>query len=145
MLDEGVVEPEDFAELLVVHVGEPCFAGVHGQVGDGFFGFEERIDFLFEGAFGDKAVDLDVALLADTEGAVGGLRFDGGVPPQIVMDDLRGGDEVEAGATSLERENEDFAIRIFLEILDHFGALRLCATAVVEMRTEAEFLFDGGF
>ena len=80
--------------MLVVHVGEPCFAGVHGQVGDGFFGFEEGVDFLFECAFGDKAVDLDVALLADTEGAVGGLGFDGGVPPQIVMDDLRGGDEV---------------------------------------------------
>ena len=80
--------------MLVVHVGEPCFAGVHGQVGDGFFGFEERVDFLFEGAFGNKAVDLDVALLTDTEGAVGGLCFDGGVPPQIVMDDLRGGDKV---------------------------------------------------
>ena len=131
--------------MLVVHVGEPCFAGVHGQVGYSFFGFEERVDFLFEGAFGNKAVDLDVALLTDTEGAVGGLRFNGGVPPQIVMDDLRGGDEVEAGATSLEREDEHFAVRIFLEVLNHFGALRLCATAVVEMRAEAEFLFDGGF
>ena len=80
--------------MLVVHVGEPCFAGVHGQVGDGFFGFEKGVDFLFEGAFGDKAVDLYIALLTDTEGAVGGLGFDGGVPPQIVMDDLRGGDEV---------------------------------------------------
>ena len=131
--------------MLVVHVGEPCFASVHGQVGDGFFGFEEGVDLLFEGAFGDKAVDLDVALLADTEGAVGGLRFDGGVPPQIVMDDLRSGNKVEAGASSLERENEHFAVRIFLEILDHFGTLRLCATAVVEMRTEAEFAFDCGF
>ena len=93
-LHNRVVQAEDFGELLVVHVGEPCFAGVHGQVGYSFFGFEERVDFLFEGAFGNKAVDLDVALLADTEGAVGGLRFDGGVPPQIVMDDLRGGDKV---------------------------------------------------
>ena len=145
VLHNRVIQAEYFGELLVVHVGEPCFAGVHGQVGDGFFGFEERVDFLFEGALGDKAVDLNVALLADTEGAVGGLRFDGGVPPQIVMDDLRGGDEIEAGATSLERENEHFAVWIFLEILDHFGTLRLCATAVVEMRAEAEFAFDGGF
>ena len=131
--------------MLIVHVGEPCFAGVYGQVCDGFFGFEERVDFLFEGAFGNKAVDLDVAFLADTEGAVGGLRFDGGVPPQIVMDDLRSGNKVEAGASSLKRENEHFAVRIFLEILDHFGALRLCATAVIEMRAEAEFAFNGGF
>ena len=131
--------------MLVVHVGEPCFASVHGQVGDGFFGFEEGVDLLFEGAFGDKTVDLDVALLADTEGAVGGLCFDGRVPPQIVMDDLRGCDEIEAGASCLEREDEYFAVWIFLEILDHFGTLRLCATAVVEMRTEAEFAFDGGF
>ena len=144
-LHNCVVQAEDFGELLVVHVGEPCFAGVHGQVGDGFFGFEERVDFLFEGAFGDKAVDLDVALLTDTEGAVGGLRFDGGVPPQIVMDDLRGGDEVETGATCFKRENEHFAVWIFLEILDHFGALRLCATAVIEMGAESEFLFNGGF
>ena len=98
MLYEGVVQAEDFGELLVVHVGEPCFAGVHGQVGDGFFGFEEGVDFLFECALGDKAVNLYVALLTDTEGAIGGLRFDGWVPPQIVMDDLRCRGEVEPGA-----------------------------------------------
>ena len=89
-------------------------------------------------------MDLDVSLLADTEGAVGGLGFDGGVPPQVVMDDLRCGGEVEPSAACLERENEHFAVRDPLEILDDFGALFLRAAAMVEMRAQSELCFDAG-
>ena len=145
MLDEGVVEPEDFAELLVVHVGEPGFARAHGHVRDGLLGFQKRVDFFFERSLGDEPVDLHVARLPDTEGAVGGLRFDGGVPPQVVMDDLRCGGEVEARSARLEREDEHLAFGVLLEVLDHGGALRLRASAVVEVRAEPEFLRDGLF
>ena len=145
MLDEGVVEPEDFAELLVVHIGEPGFARAHGHVRDGFLCLEKRVDFFFERSLGDEPVDLHVARLPDTEGAVGGLRFDGGVPPQVVMDDLRCGGEVEARSARLEREDEHLAFGVLLEVLDHGGALRLRASAVVEVRAEPEFFRDGLF
>lgn len=145
LLDEGVVEPEDFAELLVVHVGEPGFARAHGHVRDGLLCLEKRVDFFFERSLGDEPVDLHVARLPDTEGAVGGLRFDGGVPPQVVMDDLRCGGEVEARTARLEREDEHLAFGVLLEVLDHGGALRLRASAVVEVRAEPEFLRDGLF
>ena len=131
--------------MLVVHVGKPCFTGIHGHVRNSLLRFEEGVNFFFERSLGDETVDLNVSLLANAECAVGGLRFDGGVPPQIVMDDLLGSDEVEACATCLEREDEHLAVRIFLEVLDHFGALRLRAAAVIEVRAESEFGFDGGF
>ena len=69
MLDEGVVEAEDFAELLVVHVGKPGFARAHGHVGDGLLGFQQRVDFFFERSLGNEPVDLHIARLPDTEGA----------------------------------------------------------------------------
>ena len=144
LLYERVVEPEDFAELLVVHVGEPGFARAHGHVRDGFLCLEKCVDFFFERSLGDKAVDLDVSLLPDTERAVGRLRFDGGVPPQVVMDDLRCCGEVEARSARLEREDKHFAVRVPMEILDDFGALFLRAAAVVEMRAQSEFCFDAG-
>ena len=90
-------------------------------------------------------MDLDVSLFAYAECSVGGLRFDGGVPPQVVMDDLRCGGEVESGAACLERKNEHFAVWVALVVLDHFGALCLRASAVVKMRAESEFRFDGRF
>lgn len=141
----GVLESEYFAEFLVAHVGKPCLAGVHGHVGDGPLGLEQRVDFFFEGALGDEPVDLDVFCLADSEGAVCSLGFDGGVPPEIVVDDLGGCGEVEAGAARLERQDEDFAVGILLEVENHCGALGLGAAAVVEVREESEFLFDGCF
>ena len=116
MLYEGVVESEDFAELLVVHVGEPGFTRAHGHVRDGFLCLEKRVDFFFERSLGDEPVDLHVACLPDTEGAVGGLRFDGGVPPQVVMDDLRCGGEVEARTARLEREDEHLAFGVSFRV-----------------------------
>jgi hypothetical protein len=55
-------------------------------------------DFFFDGAAGDELVAGDDASLADTVGAVSGLRFGGGIPPRIEVDDGVGGGEVEAGA-----------------------------------------------
>ena len=52
-------------------------------------------------------MDLHVALLADAVSAVGSLGFYGGVPPQVVMNDLAGGGEVEAGTASFERQQQD--------------------------------------
>ena len=144
-LYEGVLDAEHFDELLVVHVGKPGFARAYGHFGDGLLCFQQRVDLFFEGSLGDEPVDLNVARLPDTERAVGGLRLDGRVPPQVVMDDLRCRGEVEPGTARLERKDEHLAIGVFLEIADHFGALRLCAAAVVKMRAEGELLFDGRF
>jgi hypothetical protein len=45
--------------------------------------------------------------LAEAVGAVGGLVFDGGVPPRVVVDHRVGGGEVEADAAGLEADEED--------------------------------------
>lgn len=67
-------------------------------LGECEFFFDEGVDALFDGALADEFVDEDVLLLADAEGAIGGLIFDGGIPPTIEVDDVAGGGEIEAGA-----------------------------------------------
>ena len=51
-------------------------------------------------------MDLHVARLADAEGAVAGLVFDGRVPPTVEVKNVVGGGKVKAGAARLERQNE---------------------------------------
>jgi hypothetical protein len=70
----------------------------------------EGEDALFDGVGGDEAVDGDGAVLADAVCAVGGLLFDGGVPPGVEEDDVVGGGEVEAEAAGLEGDEEEVAL-----------------------------------
>lgn len=63
---------------------------------------DHLVDFLFKGVFGDKTVNHDIFLLADTIGAVGGLGFDGRIPPQIIVDDVAGGGKIQASASCFE-------------------------------------------
>jgi hypothetical protein len=62
-------------------------------------------DAVLDGVLGDEAVDEHGAVLADAVGAVGGLIFDGGVPPGVEQEDVVGGGEVEAGAAGLEERS----------------------------------------
>ncbi len=56
------------------------------------------VDALLEGVLCDEAVDEDVLVLADAVGAVGGLSLDGGIPPEVIVDDMACGSEIETGA-----------------------------------------------
>ena len=86
---------------LVAHVG-----AFEERVGEGTFGVVEAEDFLFDGVLGDEVIDGDLLLLADAVGAVGGLLFDGRIPPGVKVDDVVGPREVEAEAARLERDEE---------------------------------------
>lgn len=86
---------------LVAHVG-----AFEERVGQGAFGVVEAEDFLFDGVLGDEVIDGDLLLLADAVGAVGGLLFDGRIPPGVKVDDVVGPREVEAEAARLERDEE---------------------------------------
>jgi hypothetical protein len=81
------------------------------------FALLEFPDFFLDGAWGDEAVGVDGAGLADAMGAVDGLGFDGGVPPGVVEDDVAGGGEIEAGAGGAEAEEEHGGVGIVLEAL----------------------------
>src|SRR5574344_1339980 len=116
----GFSESEYFPEFVIAEFGER------------FLAFDERVDFLFECVLGDEAVYDDVPVLPYTVGAVRRLGFHGGVPPQIVMDDLRSCGEVEPRAACLEGKNENAALRIALELFDDGVPLRETFSAVVE-------------
>ena len=65
-------------------------------IGKVAFGLVQTEDLLLDGVGSDEVIDRDVAMLTDTVGAVGGLLFDGRVPPRVEMDDVVGSGEVEA-------------------------------------------------
>ena len=96
------------------------------------------------GAFADEVVGDDGAGLADAVGAVGGLVLDGGVPPTVVVDDVRGLGEGEAEGAGAEGENEESGAVITGEGLDLGSALRGGEGAVEEGDGAAEALGERG-
>jgi hypothetical protein len=90
---------------LQVAEGELGGGGVAGfkDIGEqrAFF-FLQAEDLFLDRAGADQLVTRDGAGLADAMRAVGGLGFDGGIPPRIEVHDGVGAGQVQAGATSLE-------------------------------------------
>lgn len=92
----------------------------------------EGEDFFFHGAGTDQLVARHDAILADAVSAVGGLGFDGGIPPRIHVDDGVGSGEIETGATRFERQEEDGDGVVGLEGVDG-GLSRLGGHAAIEV------------
>ena len=113
-------------EAAEVFVGEAFHEGgvvIEGGVHEVAFFFLEFEDFFFDGAGGDEFVNGDGTLLTDAVGPVGGLGFDGGVPPWVEVDDGVGFGEVESVAAGFEADEKDTFVRIGLESVDLGGAV----------------------
>ena len=96
----GDVERDELQQLLVGHFSQQRFSfarRAEDLIGKVLLVPDHLVDLLFQRPSADEFVDEDVAFLADTEGAVGGLVLDGRVPPAIEVDHVRGGGEIEAG------------------------------------------------
>ncbi len=78
----------------------------------------EGENLLLHRVAGDQTVGEHAAGLADTVGAVHGLRLHGGVPPGVEDVDVVGRGEVEALAAGLEAHEEQPAVRVLLEADD---------------------------
>ena len=118
------VEFDKVHEFVIAHGREEFFgAFVEERVGEVLLVHNHFVDFLFEGAAADELMDEDIAFLSDAVGAVGGLIFDGGVPPAIKVYDLAGCGEIEARAGGLKGEHKEGGAIVGLERLDEFGAL----------------------
>ena len=97
------IERDELQQLIVLHLGQQHLATAFEQIiGELALRVNELIDPLLNRPAADELVHQDVPGLADAERAVGGLVLDSWVPPAIDMDDVRGGGEVEAGATGLQ-------------------------------------------
>ena len=140
--------------LLAAEEGEEGVGGEFGEesggggrddlVGEETFMTEEVVDAFLEGAFADEVVGDDGAGLADAVGAVGGLVLDGGVPPTVVVDDVRGLGEGEAEGAGAEGENEEAGARVAGEGLDLGATLRGGEATVKEGDGAAEALRERG-
>ena len=88
-------------------------------------------------------MDVDVPGLTDAEGAVGGLVFDGRVPPPVVVDDVVGARQVQARPARLERQDEHLrAVWVVLETLHHLVAVLARDAAVEHGRLDAVGFLD---
>src|SRR6056297_1919119 len=102
----------------------------------------QRQDFFFHRAFGDQLVDEYRLVLADSVGAIGGLVFDGRIPPRVVVDDSVGLDQVQPHAAGLEAEQEqgDFAVAKALDglvaLASLAGQLGVSDAALVQFRLD---------
>lgn len=113
----------------VIDIGAIEFCGAgggggHDGVVEGGFAFFEGHHFFFDGVAHEEAVDEDGVFLADAVGAVGGLVFDGGVPPGVEVEDVGGSGEIEAGAAGFEGDEEDGGAETALELLDEVFSFR---------------------
>lgn len=92
---------EYFTQFTVTEVSNPALAGLDSHVCEVPLVLNHLINALLEGVLGDETVYDDVLVLSDAVGAVCGLCFHCGVPPEIVVDDVAGSSEVEACASGL--------------------------------------------
>ena len=142
MTEEETRLPEQFPQFLVAEFANPAFARGDGHICEVALVLNHLVDTFLEGVLGDEAVDEDVLVLTDAVGTVGGLRLDSRVPPEVVVDDMAGGGEVETCACGLQREEEDVVgMRVLLETINHLLSLFDAASAVEEKRTLAQSLF----
>lgn len=63
----------------------------------GFFGLQFQ-NTLLNGVLGDELIHLDIGLLADVVGPLGGPILDGQIPPEVVVDDHISNGQIEAGS-----------------------------------------------
>ena len=90
---------------------------------------------LFDGVAGDEAIRKDFAGLADAMDAVDGLRFDCGVPPWIEEKNVVRGGEIEAEAAGFQRDEEQRAVRVGLEVIDSRFPVASFAIKIFELPT----------
>lgn len=88
---------ENLTQFTVAQLAYPTLAAGYGHIGQMALVLNHLVDSLLEGVLGDEPMHQHVLMLADTVGAVGGLRFHCRVPPQVVVDDMAGCVCLEAG------------------------------------------------
>ena len=98
--------------------------------------------FFFYGVFCHNSVDGDRAFLTHAVGTIGGLIFDGGVPPGIHVNDIICGGEVESGSACFETDEEDVAFSC-LECINPFFAVLHWGAAVEVLVADSLFVEVG--
>src|SRR5690606_36657490 len=128
--DSVLVEFDEFAQLGIVEFAEPVLAGADHGLGDRAFAGEQLVDAFLQGPGGDQLVDVDGLRLPDAVGPVGGLVLHGRVPPAVVVDDVGGAGQVEAGAAGAQGDEQDRRSLPGLEVVDELVAGALIEAAV---------------
>src|ERR1035437_5050730 len=83
------IQGDESEQFLVAHFSEHFLAAAFKQfVGKRALSLDDLVDAFLDGAPAYELMHQHIVLLADAESAVGGLVFDGGVPPAVEVDDM---------------------------------------------------------
>src|SRR3984957_5904139 len=91
---------------------------------------DKLFDLILDGALTDEFVHQNIPRLPDPERPIRCLILDGRIPPTIEMHHMRGGGEIETGASRFQRENEEWNQLVILEAPYQLLALRYRRAAV---------------
>ena len=128
-------------------LAEPRLAGTGAdhRVGERALVGDERIDPFFDGALAHQLVHEHRLGLPDAPRPVGGLVFDGGVPPPVVVHHSRCRGEVQARAARLQRHEQQRRGGALLELGHHAVATLTCDAAVQEGHVAAQAVVAEAF
>src|SRR5580692_7077397 len=119
------IERHEIEQLFVAQLGEPQLgAPLEEVLHERLLRLDQLIDFILNGASTDELVHENVAGLTDAEGPIGGLILHRWIPPAIEVHYVRGSSEIEAGAASFERQDEERCQVVLLKLADPLLALR---------------------
>ena len=76
-------------EFAVGQLGQRGLAGAQDRLRELLLALQHLGDAVLDGPLGDQPVDLHGLCLPDAVRPVGGLRLDRGIPPAVVVDDMR--------------------------------------------------------
>ena len=104
----------------------------------------ESNNAILDGILNKQTVNKDLSNLPDAMGTINSLVFNVGIPERIEHDNMRGGDEVQAGVTSLEGDEHDLACGIVGESR-HGGIAFFQVHATVEAGVVPSATGEGDF
>ena len=104
--NRALIQGDQVPKGIVIQLRQPGFIGADDGASQLFLVLNHLVDAFFQGADGDKLVNKDVLLLANTKGPIRGLVFHGGVPPAVEVEHMVGFGQGNADAPGFQGQHK---------------------------------------
>ncbi|QOJ09416.1 MAG: IS66 family transposase zinc-finger binding domain-containing protein [Nitrosomonas sp. H1_AOB3] len=90
-------------QFCITQISDPFFPDIYSHICQITFGLDHVVDAFLECGTGNQTMYLDVMLLTDTIGPICRLCFNCRIPPEVEVDHIGSGCQVEAGTACFQR------------------------------------------